>query len=247
VAAKNKKERGLPILISDFHKPGCEFYSNFYPAPVVFEGLLYACAENAYQAAKTLDPEKRREFQALRPGQAKRAGRKLILRLDWEQVKVDVMYQIVKDKFTRHRKLRELLLSSNEELLEGNTWGDTFWGVCRGVGQNHLGRILMRVRDELSDAYAKAEKLHRQQASEIETGMPVVILLSGGLVFQAWVAPTEDLAVEFAEAIVSAGHLNPEDNDLVVVRPARIAAPVSGAQFALDGERVWTWEPDEEV
>jgi predicted NAD-dependent protein-ADP-ribosyltransferase YbiA (DUF1768 family) len=95
-------------LIDDFHKPGCEFYSNFYPAIVLFEGLLYASAENAYQAAKTLDVEKRKEFQVMRPGQAKRAGRKLAIRPDWEKVRLGVMHQIVKDKFTRHRKLKEL-------------------------------------------------------------------------------------------------------------------------------------------
>ena len=81
---------------------------------------------------------------------AKAAGKKIALREDWDAVKDDVMYRVCKEKFMQSRKLKAwLLATSNAELEEGNTWGDCYWGVCRGIGRNKLGRILMRVREDL--------------------------------------------------------------------------------------------------
>jgi ribA/ribD-fused uncharacterized protein len=136
-------------VIDDFSKPGYEFYSNFFMAPVKYRYILYDCNESAFQSAKTLDMNKRLEFQHMKPGEAKRAGRKLVLRPYWETIKVDVMHDIVSDKFTRNPELRELLLANDEELVEGNNWHDTFWGICGGIGENHLGKILMLVRHEI--------------------------------------------------------------------------------------------------
>ena len=74
-----------------------------------------------------------------------------MLRKDWEQVKDDIMYEVVRAKFIQHPILAQQLLDTRDaELIEGNNWGDTYWGVCNGYGKNMLGRILMRVRDELS-------------------------------------------------------------------------------------------------
>lgn len=130
------------------------FLSNFEPCTVVYDGLTYTCSEAAYQAAKTKtnDVSLHIAFTTMNGSQAKYAGQKLTLRPDWNEVKVDVMYAIVKDKFTRNPELREKLLNTgNLELIEGNYWGDTFWGVCNGKGENHLGKILMRVRKELAE------------------------------------------------------------------------------------------------
>lgn len=126
------------------------FLSNFYQAPVEFEGIVYPTVEHAFQAAKTVDQEERRRIAALpTPGEAKRAGRKLKIRKDWENIKLHIMHELVQQKF-RHPALRELLLATGDRpIVEINTWNDTFWGVCEGVGQNHLGRILMAVREEL--------------------------------------------------------------------------------------------------
>ena len=72
------------------------------------------------------------------------------LRDDWEAVKIQIMYQIVYAKFSQNPLLKQKLLDTGDAYLqEGNTWYDTFWGVCNGVGQNNLGYILMRVREEL--------------------------------------------------------------------------------------------------
>ena len=84
------------------------------------------------------------------PSEAKRLGRRVRLRSDWEQVKYDVMLDVVRAKFNQHPDLaQKLLATGDEELVEGNDWGDTYWGVCNGRGKNMLGKILMRVRAEL--------------------------------------------------------------------------------------------------
>ena len=72
------------------------------------------------------------------------------LRGDWEEVKDNIMYEICKAKFTQNEDLKEKLLATGNDILEeGNTWGDRVWGTVNGVGENRLGKILMRVREEL--------------------------------------------------------------------------------------------------
>lgn len=127
------------------------FLSNFAYVLVKFDGCLYPTVEHAYQAAKTENMEDRRVMCDLhKPGDAKRFGRVLKIRDDWNYVKLEIMEELVRYKFLNDSKLfRLLLLTGDAELIEGNHWGDTFWGVCRGRGDNHLGRILMRVREDL--------------------------------------------------------------------------------------------------
>ena len=124
------------------------FLSNFYEeAPLIFDHLLYQNSEAAFQAQKC--PERRVEFSELNPSAAKKLGRKVKLRPDWDQIKDEVMYQVVKAKFEQHLDLiQALILTGDTELIEGNWWHDTYWGVCEGKGQNKLGKILMRLRTE---------------------------------------------------------------------------------------------------
>ncbi len=126
------------------------FLSNFYPAKVEFDGVVYPTVEHAYQAAKTLDPALRKKIRdVVRPGAAKHLGRGVPLRPDWETVKCRVMFLLLRWKF-HHQPLRGWLLATGDgELVEGNRWGDTYWGVCRGEGENRLGKLLMQVRKEL--------------------------------------------------------------------------------------------------
>jgi ribA/ribD-fused uncharacterized protein len=134
------------------------FLSNFFPAPVIFEGVEYPTVEHAYQAAKTLDQEARKKLKAAAtPELAKKLGGQLPIRPDWPQVKVQIMRELLRQKFQRHPELRELLRHTGDaELVEGNTWHDNFWGACRcarcnGVpGRNWLGRLLMEVRNEIA-------------------------------------------------------------------------------------------------
>lgn len=132
------------------------FLSNFYPAPVEYQGYQFQNNEAAFQAAKC--PERMIDFCSLTPNRAKRLGRRVTLRPDWETVKYDVMYEVCMAKFTQNPDLlSRLLATGNAELIEGNTWGDRIWGVDlnQGVGENHLGKILMRVRRELGGVIDK--------------------------------------------------------------------------------------------
>jgi ribA/ribD-fused uncharacterized protein len=124
------------------------FLSNFYPCAIRYSGNLYPTAEHAYQAAKTLDPQERLAVRsALTPGQAKKLGQRVTLQPGWDDLKDEVMRIILADKFTRNPELGMALKATKDrELIEGNTWGDVYWGVCGGMGENRLGQILMEVR-----------------------------------------------------------------------------------------------------
>lgn len=123
------------------------FLSNFYPAVVTLDGWKFPTVEHAFQAAKTLDGNQRRRIQqVVKPGEAKRLGRAVHLRPDWEDMKIDVMRQLLRQKFSEPFLLSQLLATGTEELVEGNWWRDTFWGVCNGVGENRLGKLLMEIR-----------------------------------------------------------------------------------------------------
>ena len=123
--------------------------SNFWFAPVKIGKLVFATNEHAFQAAKSLNPKDWNKFAFLTdPGEAKRLGKTLTLRPDWTDIRLDVMREITAAKYDQHPDLKaKLLATRGKELIEGNHWRDTFWGVCRGSGQNHLGKILMEYRD----------------------------------------------------------------------------------------------------
>lgn len=124
------------------------FLSNFYPSAVLFDGAVYPTSEHAYQAAKTLDlAERERVRLCATAGQAKRLGRKLTVRADWHDIRVRVMARVLAAKFSDPALMRLLRRTGLEPIVETNTWGDTFWGVCDGVGENWLGRLLMQIRD----------------------------------------------------------------------------------------------------
>lgn len=127
------------------------FLSNFYVAEFKFMGFMLPTVEHGYQAFKTDDYERQMEIlDAETPGQAKRLGQRVNLRPDWDIVKVGIMTSLVRVKFFTNEELATKLLATRPlKLIEGNTWGDTFWGVCNGRGENYLGRILMKVRREL--------------------------------------------------------------------------------------------------
>lgn len=126
------------------------FLSNFEPSVVQLDGVNYPTVEHAYQAAKTTDVSEREEIcSASTATIAKRLGKKVTMRSDWEEVKISVMKSLVDQKFSNHRHLRESLISTEDSYLEEtNYWGDRFWGVCKGKGENHLGKILMEVRSK---------------------------------------------------------------------------------------------------
>lgn len=127
------------------------FLSNFYPSSITDEdNITYSTVEHYFQAMKTLD--KAQKFNIAiqsTPGKAKRLGRRCHLRPDWETVKDSVMEEALRKKFSSPDLRKALLDTGDEYLEEGNTWGDQYWGVCNSVGENRLGKLLMKIRDEL--------------------------------------------------------------------------------------------------
>lgn len=128
------------------------FLSNFYDSPFEVDGIKYPTVEHFFQAMKVTDPKDREVIAAAAtPGQAKQLGRKVSLRADWEEIKIDIMKFALRCKFQVPELREKLLTTGDEELIEGNWWGDRFWGVCDGIGENHLGKLLMEVRQEIRE------------------------------------------------------------------------------------------------
>ena len=129
-----------------------EFLNNFHPSRIEWEGVEYTSVEHAFQATKTLDPLQKASIKECpTPGEARRAGRALKLRPDWESIRVDVMCRLLREKFSDPILKQKLLATGQAELIEGNWWGDRFWGVCDGKGRNMLGKLLMQIREELRE------------------------------------------------------------------------------------------------
>ena len=150
-------ERCTPIMS---FKGGYDWLSNFYPCDVDInvhfdsDNSIYTAhfsnAEAAFQACKCMTFSEFKQFEKLGPSEAKKLGRKVKLRDDWEETKVNVMKQILHQKFIQNIELADRLIETYpHQLIEGNTWNDKFWGVCDGVGENMLGKCLMSVRLEL--------------------------------------------------------------------------------------------------
>lgn len=130
------------------------YFSNFYRCWIFYEGVYYPSVENAFQAAKTESVKLRIPFKTYPSNVAKSKGKGLRLRGDWEDIKLEVMETLVREKFSKNNYLKSKLLCTGTRLLvEGNTWKDEFWGVYQGKGTNHLGRILMKIRQEIINSY----------------------------------------------------------------------------------------------
>jgi ribA/ribD-fused uncharacterized protein len=128
------------------------FLSNFYPCEVAFEGRIYKSSEHAYMAAKTTD-ENIRAYVAAQstPGAAKKVGKSIPLRENWNHLRINYMRIILESKFGDYELRARLDATKGYELIEGNTWGDIFWGQCPlGTGRNELGKLLMQIRDDIT-------------------------------------------------------------------------------------------------
>lgn len=127
------------------------FFSNFWLIPITYENVTYPSVEHAYQASKTLNPLIREKIShILNPGKAKKFGKNIILRKDWDNnLKLRIMKDLIQIKFRDSNLRKQLLDTGNVEIIEGNDWNDFFWGVCDGRGENHLGKILMQIREKI--------------------------------------------------------------------------------------------------
>lgn len=143
-------------MIAGFHGQH-RFLSNFFPSPITYEGITYGTLEHAFQAAKTTEPVLRQLVRdAMHPAEARRLGRRVILRAGWNEMREQVMLDLLRIKFSNEELAQQLIDTGIEELIEVNHHHDTFWGVCQGEGQNKLGQLLMIVRQELNDQINKA-------------------------------------------------------------------------------------------
>lgn len=138
------------MIISDFRRDYA-FLSNFYHSPFIFADLTYPTNEHYFQAFKAdTDALHMYVLRSKTPSEAKSRGRKIKIRPDWNLIRNDVMKIGLFNKFVQNKELYDkLLYTGDAELIESNTWGDTYWGVCNGIGENWLGKLLMEVRDEI--------------------------------------------------------------------------------------------------
>lgn len=127
------------------------FLSNFWPAPINVNGKTYPTSEHAYQALKTTNDQDHERIRLCQtPAESKKLVRSMKANPQWDAVKLEVMEQLIRAKFTQNPSLAaNLKATGSAHLEETNTWNDTFWGVCNGKGKNHLGQILMKIRSEL--------------------------------------------------------------------------------------------------
>jgi len=136
-----------------------EFLSNFYPAVIIFEGVMYQTLEHAFAASKTFDKAFRKRIAKLPAkdaGLAKSMGRKCKLRSGWDEIKIRMMKDFLTQKFNQEPFRTKLLETGDQELIEGNYWHDNFWGDClcekcdeNIPGENNLGKLLMEIRQKL--------------------------------------------------------------------------------------------------
>ena len=148
--------------------------SNFAGVKIVWNGMTFPSTENAYQASKIMSPDvmvdvptsgglvddaKVSYWELCQTCSAKVSKAVSTLdvikdntRKDWKQVNLALMYDFNKQKFTQEPYRSQLIATGDAELQEGNSWGDLFWGVDKqtGAGLNHLGKIIMAIRDELN-------------------------------------------------------------------------------------------------
>jgi ribA/ribD-fused uncharacterized protein len=139
------------------------FLSNYHICSIVYEGIEYSSTEAAYQAAKIYYPDsllrtniERGRIAVMSPNEAKQETHKKTfqdqIRPNWDELRVDIMYELNKYKYLNHPELKQLLLETGDKYLEEtNYWNDVFWGICKGNGLNMLGKTLMKIREEIKN------------------------------------------------------------------------------------------------
>ena len=136
-----------------FYTPEFYVFNNFSAHAIEFRGKLYPTCEHAYQAAKCTDPEGQEAIRNARsPLAAKRLANetyKAARDPDWGNKKVAVVDEILRAKLAQHPEAQEALRESGDEEIVEDSPTDHFWGAgADGSGQNILGKLWMKIRDE---------------------------------------------------------------------------------------------------
>jgi ribA/ribD-fused uncharacterized protein len=139
------------------------FLSNFYPSSFIINGITFPTVEHYYQANKADNSEDFFKILNLeKPGETKKAGKKIQICKNWDQIKFSIMYIGLLNKFKQNIDLRNLLIATKEQnIIEGNYWGDKIWGVClkTNEGENNLGIMLMNIRSIFNSYYFVRQRL----------------------------------------------------------------------------------------
>ncbi len=132
-------------------KYGC--FSNFSPHGFELDGVFWNTSEHYFQAQKFAGTEYEEQIRlSLSPMEAAKMGRDRSkpLRKDWEDIKDELMRKAVLKKFTTHKDIQKVLLSTEDKVIIEKTSNDYYWGCGKdGSGKNMLGIILMEVRELL--------------------------------------------------------------------------------------------------
>ena len=152
------------------------FLSNMFPCKIIYEGITYQSSEALFQALKLENVKEREQFSKLNGYEAKQLGRKIKLRNNWNDYRIEAMKIALYNKFTQNIELAKRLVGTNDLLLEeGNSHGDVFWGTVKGVGQNNLGKLLMLLRETLKEQYGAKKE------STIKSKRPTFkVIIAGG-------------------------------------------------------------------
>lgn len=140
------------------------FLSNMYPCQIRYGGETFPCVETAFQYMKCCDSNDKKRFRKngdwVDGFTARKLGRQVKLIKDWNSARLVIMYELLEEKFYNNEKLRKALKDTGDLYIEEeNNWNDTFWGVCNGVGQNLLGKMIMEIRQNIIDNDKKSLKV----------------------------------------------------------------------------------------
>lgn len=139
-------------MISEFQE-NYRWLSNFHEMEIKFMGFTFPSTENAYQAAKSSSIEHARKCTICSPAVSKKLGRNCVIRPNWDEIKLQIMFDINMIKYSNEELALMLIHTGTQEIVEGNYWHDNFWGNCycprcKGfAGENNLGKIIMKIRD----------------------------------------------------------------------------------------------------
>lgn len=129
--------------------------SNYAECKITIRGIEYQSVENAYMACKNTSPEWKELCRTSSAAQAKRESKNILLRDNWDEVKLRVMKACLDQKFAQEPFRQLLIDTGNQNIVEGTYWKDTYWGVDLkqdpNIGENHLGRIIMQIRNEITN------------------------------------------------------------------------------------------------
>lgn len=133
--------------------------SNFAECPIDIMGIVYPSVENAYMSCKRADDEWKLFCRDNDAATVKKKSKNIELRENWEDIKLQAMKHCLLEKFNQEPFRTKLLDTGNQNIVEGNYWNDTFWGVDLkqdpNIGENHLGRLIMEVRKSLKEKYGQ--------------------------------------------------------------------------------------------